>query len=269
MTVASAIAVGRALHSGERGRVTLRAHGDPRAPVTIRVGDVEAPLARWRAVEAERSTWIALDGDGPRVRLVEHLLAALAGLGIHDGVQIDVEGSELPLLDGASGTWADALATLSVAPSVAGRVVAREATVDVGSSRYAFSPGPATRVRAVIEFDDARIAPEASWDGDRDDFVRRIAPARTFCFAREMDELARRGLAAHATPEAVIVIGEQILVMGRPFEADEPVRHKLLDVIGDLYLYGGPPRGAVRAFRPGHAATHAAMRIALERGIVR
>jgi UDP-3-O-[3-hydroxymyristoyl] N-acetylglucosamine deacetylase len=148
------------------------------------------------------------------------------------------------------------------------RTVTRAATVDVGRSRYAFRPAARASVAVNIEFDDARVAPSARWSGDADDFVRRVAPARTFCFARELDELSRNGLAAFATPEAVMVIGETILAVGAPYAEDEPARHKLLDLIGDLYLYGGPPRGEVHAHRPGHSVTHEAMRIALDQGII-
>ena len=266
MTAGTRVVVeGRALHSGETSRVTL--HARP-GPVTVCAGGVEAPLARWCALPAERSTWLALDGRAPRVRLVEHLLAALGGTGLHAGVGIEVCGTELPLLDGAARAWTRALATLAIPEAATLRTITRAATVDVGASRYAFRPAARASVAVHIEFDDARVAPSARWDGDVDDFVRRVAPARTFCFARELDELARNGLAAFATPEAVMVIGETILAVGEPYAEDEPARHKLLDLIGDLYLYGGPPRGEVRAHRPGHSVTHTAMRIALDQGII-
>ncbi len=266
---ARVVVEGRALHSGERARVVL--HARP-GPVGLRAAGVEAPLARWHARPAERSTWVELDGGEARVRLVEHLLAALGGMALHDGVLVEVEGSELPLLDGASRAWAEALGTLRVAKGPPRLTIARAGTVDVGASRYVFAPATRAdeppRVGVRVEFDDPRVAPDASWTGDVEDFVARVAPARTFCFARELDELARKGLAAFATPDAVLVIGESILAEGRPYEADEPARHKLLDLIGDLFLYGGPPRGEVHARRPGHAATHAAMRIAIDEGIV-
>ena len=266
MTAGTLVVVeGRALHSGETSRVTLRARP---GPVTVCAGGEEAPLGRWSALPAERSTWLALEGRAPRVRLVEHLLAALGGMGLHAGVAIEVAGTELPLLDGGARVWTRALATLDVPEAATSRTITRAATVEVGASRYVFRPASHGSVAVHIEFDDARVAPAASWNGDVDDFVRRVAPARTFCFARELDELARNGLAAFATPEAVMVIGETILTVGEPYAEDEPARHKLLDLIGDLYLYGGPPRGEIHAHRPGHSATHTAMRIALDQGII-
>ena len=119
-----------------------------------------------------------------------------------------------------------------------------------------------------LELGDARLERRAAWDGDPDDFRERIAPARTFCFAHEVEELARAGLASHVTPEMVVVIGAEILAAGRPFQPDEPARHKVLDLAGDLFLYGGPPRGHVAAYRPGHWSTHRAMQLALESGVI-
>jgi UDP-3-O-[3-hydroxymyristoyl] N-acetylglucosamine deacetylase len=142
----------------------------------------------------------------------------------------------------------------------------RPERIDVGTSSYELTPGAGTHVSVELELDDPRVARAAAWDGDPDDFAARIATARTFCLAREVDDMARLGLASHVTPEMVVVIGEEILAAGRPFEPDEPARHKLLDLVGDLFLHGGPPLGRVHARRPGHGASHEALRIATERG---
>jgi UDP-3-O-[3-hydroxymyristoyl] N-acetylglucosamine deacetylase len=87
--------------------------------------------------------------------------------------------------------------------------------------------------------------------------------------ARDLEELGARRLAARVDPESVVVVApDAIHAAGAPFFGDEPARHKLLDLIGDLYLYGGPPRGGLRAARPGHGATHAAIERALELGVL-
>jgi UDP-3-O-[3-hydroxymyristoyl] N-acetylglucosamine deacetylase len=126
----------------------------------------------------------------------------------------------------------------------------------------------ASRSRCT-DFADPRIAKTARWDGDPRDFRERIAAARTFGFAHEVEALAARGLASHVAPESVVVFApDAVLFSGRPFTADEPARHKLLDLAGDLFVHGGPPIGRVIAHRPGHAATHAAMRDARSMGIV-
>jgi UDP-3-O-[3-hydroxymyristoyl] N-acetylglucosamine deacetylase len=144
--------------------------------------------------------------------------------------------------------------------------------VEIGESRYELAriaDDDAVALEVVIDFGDARIAPEARWDGDPEDFRARIATARTFGFEHELGDLLARGLASHVTPESVVVFTkEHVLSSGAPVAADEPARHKLLDLIGDLYLHGGPPRGRLRALRPGHAATHAVMVRALDEGLV-
>ena len=266
MSVERVVVEGVGLHTGTTSRVTLVRR---RGRVTLRSGGVE------RAIEelAVASTARATTTDVPRIGTVEHLFAALAGLGVRGGVAIEVEGSELPLLDGAASSWCDAITRLAIEPSVPApeprlRIV-RDGFVEIGQSRYELARGSAIEVVACIEFGDARLAPEASWHGGAADFRTRVAPARTFALLRELDEMHARGLGSHVSSESVVVIApDAIYASGQSFTADEPARHKLVDLIGDLYLHGGPPRGRVRARRPGHAATHDFVRVALERGLL-
>ena len=124
-------------------------------------------------------------------------------------------------------------------------------------------------VEVCIDLGYPRFAAEARWQGSPQDFVDRIAPARTFTLARDVEELVRRGLARHVDPDSVVVLApDAVHHSGRPFRADEPARHKLLDLIGDLYLHGGPPLGRVLAVRPGHASNARAFRRALEEGVL-
>ncbi len=257
---------GVGLHGGRETRVTLRARP---GPVSLRVGDREARVSELRVASSDFATTAAA-GDGElRVGTVEHLFAALAGLRIHGGVEITVEGDELPLLDGGAAAWTEALSSLQVPAGCPSLTVARDEDVSVGSSVYSFHR-TGTSVSVAIEFGDVRIAPDASWSGDSKDFALRIAPARTFGFARDIRDLARRGLVSHVTPESVVLFtSDEVLFAGRPVTPDEPARHKLLDLLGDLYLHGGPPLGSVHATRPGHSATHAAISLALSRGILR
>ena len=250
---------GKGLHGGAFGRVTLAA----RPGETTLNGE---RLGLWRAVRAERSTAIA-SGE-KRARTVEHLFAALAARGLWSGVEVRLEGEEPPIADGCAVAWMDALESLGVGRAEPRLAVAQEGIVEVGASRYAFARGGETRVSVELELDDARVATRAEWAGGERDFRERIAPARTFCFAHELEELGRAGLVSHVQPEMVVVIGPEILAAGRPFSPDEPARHKLLDLVGDLFLYGGPPRGTVAAYRPGHWATHEAVRIARETGVL-
>ena len=262
---------GRGLHGGEPARVRLVAR--PGA-VALRVGNLEVALADLRVVGTVRAMTLegrGREGETFRVRTADHLFAALAGMGIHDGLVIDVDGGELPLLDGAATAWCAALARLALAPTRPRLRVVRDAVLETRASRFAFSVGdrPRATLTTRIEFPDARLAPDAAWGGDAHDFVARIAPARTFAFAREIEGLMQRGLAQFVAPESVIVIGDDAIhAAGNPFTADEPARHKLLDLMGDMYLYGGPPLGHVDAFRPGHGATHEAMARAIDDGVL-
>ncbi len=264
---ARVVLAGRGLHGGRLAVVTLAKAPAAGDPVTLHQGDAVARVGELSAVGHVRATTVASPGDRIRVATVEHLFAALAGLGIHRGLVVTVEGDELPILDGAADEWTRAVASLGIAPSPPSLVVRRDAELTVGASSYAFTTlGRGVSVR--FETDDARLTPDAAWSGAAGDFLR-IAPARTFGFAHELGDLGDRGLASHVAPESVVVIAPvAIHSAGRPFSADEPARHKLLDLLGDLYLYGGPPVGSVRAVRPGHAATHEAVLRALGAGIL-
>jgi UDP-3-O-[3-hydroxymyristoyl] N-acetylglucosamine deacetylase len=255
---------GVGLHSGTAARVTLR---ETAGPCAFHRAGREVAVVLARVVGTVRAT--TLDVMGERVSTVEHLLAACGGLGLHEGLAIEVKGSELPLLDGAARAWCDALEELGVCATESGIEIVRDADVQVDESRYSFRRAVGVRVAVTIDFGDARLAPFAEWNGDPRDFVERIAPARTFAFEHEIEGLADRGLGSHVTPSSVVVVGkESIFFDGPAFLADEPARHKLLDLVGDLFLHGGPPRGALSAHRPGHRATSAAMHVALESGII-
>jgi UDP-3-O-[3-hydroxymyristoyl] N-acetylglucosamine deacetylase len=203
------------------------------------------------------------------IDLVEHLLAAFGGLGIRDGVGVRVEGPELPLLDGGARAFVDALQRLEAPPSPPTLVVAREGTLTHGRSSYRFTPGEGVSLGVAVAFREPVGAGEARWDGDPVDFAARIAPARTFGFVEEHAALLASGRARAVDPRAVVVFGPE----GPLYDAslsgpDEPARHKLLDLTGDLALYGGPPRGEIFASWPGHAATHAIVREALASGLL-
>jgi UDP-3-O-[3-hydroxymyristoyl] N-acetylglucosamine deacetylase len=240
----------------------LRASG--RARCEARVEDL-------RVVDARRATTVeCLTPGGPlRVRTVEHLFAALAGLGVRGGLIVDVEGPELPLLDGCASLWTKAVGDLALPSQPPALRVTRAATVDVGASRYELRPGDATRIEVVVDFGDPRLDSTAVWGGDAADFRERLAPARTFALSSDFDELLASGLARHVEPGSVVLIAPgAVHAAGRAFAPDEPARHKLVDLMGDLYLPGGPPLGTVRAFRPGHAANAEAVRIAIAGGLL-
>lgn len=263
------VLTGRGLHSASAA--TLRFRPAVGEPVSIVCGSSRVAIRDLRVEPSERNTVVTDAAGSFRVATVEHLLAALAGLGLRTGVVVDVLGSEVPLLDGGARLFVDALRRVAQdAPEPSPMRVVRAGRVDVGRSSYVFTPAETMRLEVSLSFDELGRTSEASWDGTASAFVREIAPARTFGLAHEVMELIDRGLASHVAPESVVVLGrDDVLWSGRPFTESEPARHKLLDLVGDLFLHGGPPAsGVLRAIRPGHAATHAAIAEAIVRGLV-
>ncbi len=260
---------GHGLHGGAPSTVRLvRAAG----AVRLRAGGAEARIAELVFDGSARSTVATTRDRRLRVATVEHLFAALGALSIRDGVVVEIDGPEVPLIDGGAAAFVDALVSLGPSSSPPILHVVREGTIELGASRYELRPPrhpTEVHVQIEVDFDDARLARHASWNGDPHDFRARIAPARTFGFEHEVEELLARGLASHVLPESVVVVArDRVLSAGPAFQPDEPARHKLLDLIGDLYGHGGPPVGSIRAVRPGHAATHEAIRRGLAEGLL-
>jgi UDP-3-O-[3-hydroxymyristoyl] N-acetylglucosamine deacetylase len=237
-------------------------------PVVLVQRGVEARLSELAPVRTDRGVAVASADGRLRVDLVEHLFAAVGALGVRWGLRIEVQGEELPLLDGGSRAFADALAALDL-PSQRALRVTREATLEHGRSRYRFGPLGSPAIRVEVHFPAPVGHQRAAWDGDPDDFRARIAPARTFGWAHEAEELRRAGRAAAVDLASVLVFDDHGPISGcRPPSEDEPARHKLLDLVGDLMLYGGPPLGVVDALAPGHAASHAVFKRARALGIL-
>jgi UDP-3-O-[3-hydroxymyristoyl] N-acetylglucosamine deacetylase len=264
---------GRGLHGGKNADVQLRASGSN--PVTLWVADQHVALPGCAVTDAFRSTTIAVGMAS--VRTVEHLAAALFGLGITRGLSITVSGEELPLLDGGALAWVaalrdaiDANVLLGAAGSGEHARIARAATLRDGDASYGFTPAEDTRLSVRVDLGDPRYDRAAAWDGTAAAFEREVAPARTFSREEDVMELLERGVAAWVPRESVVVLCKErpALFHGRPFADDEPARHKLLDLIGDVYVRCGVLRGHVHAERPGHARTHAILTRALVEGVI-
>jgi UDP-3-O-[3-hydroxymyristoyl] N-acetylglucosamine deacetylase len=268
--IVSAHAQGTALFSGELSHVELAEH---RGPTTLRTPQGGGPISEWSRVPAFRTTTIA-HPSGARLACVEHLFAALAAFGAYEGVAISVTGNELPILDGASVAWCALLARLDPSASNPKLKIAHDGEVSLGATKYLFfADEMRSTISVELELDAGAFAQSltraARWDGSREDFAAHIATARTFIFARDLPEFETSGAGANISPESFVVIGEENAVAhGAPFSSDEPARHKLLDLIGDFFLYGGPPVGRVEVVSPGHAKNHEAIAVALSQGIL-
>jgi UDP-3-O-[3-hydroxymyristoyl] N-acetylglucosamine deacetylase len=229
----------------------------------------EATRDELRVVRADRGVRVAASRIGLDVELVEHLFGALAGLGVQRGIALSVHGPEVPLLDGAALEFAMAIAALAPPRDLPKLRVVRDGRVEIGASTYDFAAGPRAEAAVSVAF-PGRGTETASWDGSVAGFVSGIARARTFGFRGDYAALREQGRAAHVDPHSVLVLEAdgRVLPSTEPEKPNELALHKLLDLLGDLYLFGGPALGRVNAIRPGHTATHAAVREALERGIL-
>jgi UDP-3-O-[3-hydroxymyristoyl] N-acetylglucosamine deacetylase len=260
---------GLGLHSGEPCKLEIvRRVG----PLIFVLGGQPARLDDLTVIRADNGVSVRARKSNAEVDLIEHLFGALAGLSVRSGLLVVIEGPEIPLLDGGAHELARAIAALGPPRDRPKLAVSEAGEVRIDESRYIFETGVAIAVEVSIEFERGSIGKQsARFDGSTGRFLNEIAPARTFGFREDAEPLVRAGRARAVDPHAVMVLEEDGRVMppGQPARPGEFARHKLLDLLGDLYLYGGPPIGAVRAERPGHRATHAAVAEALERGLLR
>jgi UDP-3-O-[3-hydroxymyristoyl] N-acetylglucosamine deacetylase len=267
---------GYALHAGVKAAVQLAKHD---GPVALCRGRARARLDELHVTGTDGAVKVA-DGQGLELELVEHFLAAVGGLSIREGVAATVDGPEFPLLDGGSRELADGLCALGLTARPPSLYVARSEVMTFGASSYAFEVGHGVELSVEVDFAHPAVgAQRASWGGNAADFRERIAGARTFGFSADAADLRARGRAGlfwTLEPAAQVAVRRGVVAYGAagvmpgtaPPDQDEAARHKLLDLIGDLALYGGPPSGRILARYPGHTATHHIVRQALRVGLL-
>ena len=248
---------GSGLHTGKPARVRFTAadtHAGLRFRRTDLAGSPEIPADLDHVVGTERETKLA-SGEA-EAHTVEHLLAAVHALRL-DNLTIELSGPEVPIMDGSFRPFLDALAKAGpVEQDAPARVLEISAPCEAssGKTRYVAVPADDFRVSATIEFDHPVVGRQhASWDIATNTFADGIAPARTFGFLKEAEELRARGLALGATLDNAIVLDEKGLAGGELRFADEFVRHKIGDVVGDLALLGRRIRAHIVSERPSHA----------------
>lgn len=208
-----------------------------------------------------RCTILAAADPRAFVVTVEHVMSALAGLGVTDA-RIEIDGPELPAGDGSALPFTDALQAVGIRPNGPGAdpiVVTRAIAVEDGrGGRIEATPADDTMMRYELDYGPAApLAPHAAeWRPRGGEYAREVAPARTFCLDREARAMRAAGLLAHLAPSDMLVIGPDGPIDNAYRCADEPARHKLLDLIGDLALVGRPIQGRIVAARSGHALNH-------------
>lgn len=180
-----------------------------------------------------------------KVRTVEHLLAALMGMGI-DNACIEIDGAEVPLLDGSAQIWTEAIAQTGVVAQAEPRhriLISEPIWVREGEAFVAALPSPECRLTYGIDFASEAIGQQwQSWSPDRENFQEAIAPARTFGLAHQVEALRQQGLIKGGSLDNALVCDDQRWLNPPLRFSNEPVRHKLLDLIGDLSLVGSFPQ---------------------------
>ncbi len=256
---------GRTLHDNAKACVVLRPSKTPQ--ITFRHPRAHATIANTTALHKAASHYAATTLGAPPddFRTVEHLLAALSGCGV-DGCDIETAPGELPILDGSAAPWVAAIRRAGLETRTGGGEPRaplsprRSVRVSAGESFAIALPAPAPRLTVGIDFAHARAIGRqwASWapevplevlsDGPGS-FAAEVAPARTFATAGFVRELRAAGLACGGTLENALVCDGDDWLNGPLRFANEPARHKLLDLLGDLALVGPLPHAHVVAFR--------------------
>ncbi|MCG7918039.1 MAG: UDP-3-O-acyl-N-acetylglucosamine deacetylase, partial [Candidatus Thiodiazotropha taylori] len=253
-------ATGVGLHTGEKVYLTLR----PAAPDTgiiFRRVDLDPPVEIRACAENVGDTRLSstLVQDGVRVSTVEHLLSALAGLGI-DNAYVDVSAAEVPIMDGSAGPFVFLLQSAGVEEqNKAKRFIRIKRKVEVveGDKRASFEPFDGFKVSFSIDFDHPAFKERSQFatiDFSSTSFVREVSRARTFGFLRDIEMLRQKELALGGSLDNAVVVDDYRVmnVDGLRYE-DEFVKHKILDAIGDLYLLGHSLVGAFNGHKSGHA----------------
>ena len=195
-----------------------------------------------------------LDGEAS-VRTVEHLLAALAAMGV-DNARIEIDAPEVPLLDGSAQVWTEAIASAKVIPQLtpcSHPTQRKPVWVYQGDAFVAALPSPDLRFTYGIDFELPAIGSQwVSWSPQHEPFEQAIAPARTFALAHQVEQLRSMGLIKGGSLENALVCSKEGWLNPPLRFPNEPVRHKLLDLIGDLSLLGTMPVAHVLAYKASH-----------------
>lgn len=255
---------GKGLHLGEPVSVVVRpAPAD--TGIVFRRMDVDAskadvPALWHRVIVSPLNTRIE-NAAGTSVSTIEHIMAALAGCGLHNAL-IEVTGPEVPILDGSAAQFVEGFLHAGIRRmSTPLRVieVRKSVSVQVGDATARLDPADTLHIRFEINFADRAIGhQEKTLNMSNGAFVRELCDSRTFCRSADVDAMRAQGLALGGTLEnAVVVDGADILSPGGLRHKDEAVRHKMLDALGDLYTAGAPILGRYTGSKAGHAVTNA------------
>ena len=258
---------GVGLHTGAPARMTLRP-ASAEFGIWFRRTDIRDRdnliAARWDSVVSSELCTRISNEAGVSVSTIEHVMAAIAGCGLSN-VIIDIDGPEVPILDGSAAPFVDGILARGLRAQAAPiRAIRLEDSVEVrnGPAYARLDPADTLEIAFEIDFDDAAIGSQKKHlVMSNGAFVHELSDSRTFCRSADVERMQSRGLARGGSLEnAVVVDGARVLTPGGLRHSDEAVRHKMLDALGDLSLAGAPILARYSGHRAGHAMTHALLK---------
>jgi UDP-3-O-[3-hydroxymyristoyl] N-acetylglucosamine deacetylase len=271
-TIKTAIrATGVGLHSGRKVYMTLRPAAE-NSGITFRRVDLDQPVdipADPRLV-GETMLGTTLIKDGVKVATVEHLMSALAGLGI-DNLNVDLSAPEVPIMDGSAGPYIFLLQSAGIEEQNAAKKfirIRKKIRVEDGDKWAQLTPFNGFKVNFEISFNHPvfnKLSRDASIDFSSTSFLKEVSRARTFCFLRDVEALRAHNLTLGGSMDNAIVLDDyRILNEDGLRYANEFVIHKILDAIGDVYLLGHSLIGEYSAFKSGHDLNNKLLRALLD-----
>ena len=264
-------ATGVGLHTGEKVAMALRP-AQPGTGIVFRRTDLPEPVDIPASALAVTETRLCsgLEKNGVKVATVEHLMSAFAGLGV-DNAYIDLNGPEVPIMDGSAGPFVFLIQSAGLEEQNAPKRYFRiKKSVEVrdGDKWARFDPHDGLRISFSIVFDHPvfdKSAQSSTIDFADTSYVKEVARARTFGFMQDVESLRSNGLGLGGSLDNVVVMDEYRVLNAEGLRySDEFVKHKMLDAIGDLYLVGSPLIGAYTAHKSGHALNNALLRKTLQ-----
>lgn len=271
-TLAKSVSLsGRGLFTGQEVNVTLKPAPADYGIVFSRkdLNGEEVPARIDHVIQQDRRTM--LQQGKASVMTTEHLLSALSGLSI-DNCIVELDATELPGGDGSAKLFTDVILEAGLVVSDAPRrslIIDTPVSVSDGDAVVAAVPHdkPSLQVVYELDYDEHKAIGRQLrvFDMVHGDYAKQLAPARTFVLEAEVRQLRAAGMGKHLTPNDILVINHDGPMGGNDYRFDdEPVRHKILDLIGDLYLLGVPIQGRIVAYKSGHALNHELCRALLK-----
>ena len=259
-TIASQVSLsGVGIHTGNKVNVTFKP-----APVSSGVVFIRTDISGASRIQANVQSFLAskfsrrssIGNNEAEVQTIEHLMSALSSLGI-DNIEVEIDNNELPGLDGSAIKFVEALEKAGIIEQEQEKyihVIKEPISIEDGISSITIVPAKEFKISYTLNYDHPMLAAQfLEVCVNAESFKTEIAPARTFCLEGEASELQNQGLGLGANYENTLVVGKTGVIKNKLRFKDEFVRHKILDLIGDLCLAGCPIRGHVIALKSGHS----------------